>query len=142
MPNLKTYDLFISHAWKYGDDYENLINLLDNAPNFKFRNYSAPEDKPLKNLDSTDPQTVKEIKDAITRKIRPANVVLVIAGMYYNYRKWMQYEMDEAVRLNKPIIAIYPYGSIKMPEELSSISIANVRWNTDSIVQAIRDHSL
>ena len=47
MPSLKTYDLFISHAWLYGDDYDNLINLLDKASYFYYRNYSAPKEKPL-----------------------------------------------------------------------------------------------
>lgn len=42
MPELKTYDLFISHAWKYGDEYCNLIYLLDKAPCFSYRNYSPP----------------------------------------------------------------------------------------------------
>lgn len=47
MPNLKTYDLFISHAWKYGDDYDRLVALLDSALYFSYRNYSAPKDKPI-----------------------------------------------------------------------------------------------
>ena len=29
MPALKTYDVFISHAWKYNDQYYNLINMLN-----------------------------------------------------------------------------------------------------------------
>ena len=32
MPSLKTYDLFISHAWLYGDDYDNLIIYDKNLP--------------------------------------------------------------------------------------------------------------
>lgn len=74
MPNLKTYDIFISHAWKYGGNYKNLTDLLDDANYFIYRNYSAPKDKPLQNLDSTDPNTVKEIKSAIDRKIKNVNM--------------------------------------------------------------------
>lgn len=44
---LYPYRLFISHAWKYGNDYNNLITLLNAAPYFLYRNYSAPEEKPL-----------------------------------------------------------------------------------------------
>ena len=47
MPELKTYDLFISHAWKYNEDYYRLVDMLNNAPNFKWRNYSVPEHDPV-----------------------------------------------------------------------------------------------
>lgn len=32
MPYLKTYNLFISHAWAYGESYHRLVNLLNQAP--------------------------------------------------------------------------------------------------------------
>jgi len=38
MPNLKTYDLFISHAWFYNKGYNKLIELLNDASNFSWRN--------------------------------------------------------------------------------------------------------
>lgn len=34
MPYLKTYNLFISHAWAYGESYHRLVNLLNQAPYF------------------------------------------------------------------------------------------------------------
>ena len=37
VPALKTYDVFISHAWTYSDDYYRLVNLLNEANNFKWR---------------------------------------------------------------------------------------------------------
>ena len=142
MPNLKTYDLFISHAWCYGDDYDRLVKLLNNANNFRYRNYSAPSDKPLHNLDGTDVLTTLAIRLAIGRKIEPVNCVLVISGMYYNNRKWMQYELEEASRLGKPIIAIKPWGNTRMPTEVAEYATVTVGWNTDSIVTAIRTYSL
>lgn len=142
MPELKTYDLFISHAWKYGDEYNRLINLLDNAPNFKYRNYSAPSDKPLENLDRSPVNTSREIKDAIHRKINPVNCVVVISGMYYNHREWMQFEIDYAKEKGKPIVAIKPYGNSKTPTEIQDVADVVVNWNTDSIVSAIREYSL
>lgn len=142
MPELKTYDLFISHAWKYGDEYDRLVNLLDKAPNFKYRNYSAPKDKPLGNLDGSPADTSKEIKDAIHRKIDPVNCVVVISGMYYNNREWMRFELDYALKKNKPIVAVKPYGNSKIPTEIQNIADVIVNWNTDSIVSAIREYSI
>lgn len=140
MPELKTYDIFISHAWKYGDDYDSLVNLLGKKSLFKFRNYSAPEHKPLELTNNY--VTKAEIKSALDRKIRPANIILIISGMYYNNREWMQYELESAVKLNKPIVAIKPRGNILMPTEIQQSADVLVNWNTDSIVDAIRQYSL
>ena len=136
MPLLKTYDLFISHAWLYGEDYIHLVNLLDNAPNFSYRNYSAPKEKPLELSGNYSDQ---QIKDAIDRKIRPVNCVIILGGMYAK-RKWMQYELTSAKKYKKPIIVIRPRGQERMPLELQKYPSAN--WNTASIVSTIRENSL
>lgn len=142
MPPLKMYDLFISHAWKYGDEYSRLVTLLDNAPYFIYRNYSAPSDKPLHNLDSTDVTTRTQIKSAINRKIDPVNAVIVIAGMYANNREWMEYEIETAQRKGKPIIAIRPWGNSITPTYIQNAAQEIIGWNTDSIVRAIRTYAL
>lgn len=142
MPYLKTYDLFISHAWKYGAEYERLVNLLDSADNFKFRNYSAPSDKPLQNLDNTDVTTKAQITSAIIRKISPVNAVIVISGMYANNREWMETEIKIAQDYNKPIIAVKPWGNTVTPYYVQQAADITVAWNTSSIVDAIRRYSL
>lgn len=133
----KTYNLFISHAWRYSSEYEKLINLLDNADGFSYNNYSAPKDKPLHNLDSTDVTKKLEIKQAIDRKIRPVSCILVISGMYTAYREWMQYEIDSALKMGKPIIGIKPWGATQIPKAVASVAHEMVGWSTSSIVSAI-----
>ncbi|MBQ9165999.1 MAG: TIR domain-containing protein [Oscillospiraceae bacterium] len=142
MPELRPYHIFISHAWKYGDDYNRLVRLLDSAANFQYLNYSAPKDKPLHNLDTTSAGTVLEIRSAIDRKIRTCSCILVISGMYYNNRRWMQYELESAYQMGKSIIAIRPYGSSDVPLGVQRYADTIVGWNTDSIVAAIRKYSL
>lgn len=136
MPYLKDYRLFISHAWKYGDDYRRLVNLLDSADYFHYMNYSAPKERPL--FPAGTPYTNSQIANAITAKIRPSQVTLVISGMYVAYRDWIQYEIDESVRMGKPIIAIRPWGSTMTPQYVANYADEIVGWNTDSIVSAIR----
>lgn len=138
MPQLFNYHLFISHAWKYGDEYNRLVNLLDTAPYFSYRNYSAPEDKPLHNLDATDVRTKSQIMEAIDRKVKLSSCVLVVSGMYYNHRKWMQYEIETAQRMGRPIIAVRPWGAERTPVEITSVATEIVGWNTNSILDAIR----
>ena len=47
MPQLHRYRLFISHAWQYNADYHRLIEMLDEASNFIYANYSVPEHDPV-----------------------------------------------------------------------------------------------
>lgn len=133
-----TYRIFISHAWKYGDDYERLIRLLNSNPYFNYTNYSAPKDKPL-NLDFDNPVYDYQIKKAIDNKIMQVNCVLILGGMYAK-RKWMEYELESAKKFNKPIIVIIPWGQERIPAELCRYP--KIAWNSKSIISAIREYSL
>lgn len=137
MPTLYDYRIFISHAWRYGDEYDRLVSLLNSSPWFSYYNYSAPKEKPL--ALSSSHATSHEIAQAITAKIQRAQVVLVIGGMYTLYHDWMKYEVDEALRMGKPVIAIMPWGSSVMSADLRVKATRVVGWNTASIIGAIRE---
>ena len=136
MPRLKTYDLFICHAWRYDDDYHRLVTLLEAAPLFKWRNHSVPQHDPL------DARTARRLRVSLDRQIRPASVVLVISGMYVNYRDWIQYEMEVAEHYHKPVIGIRPRGSKRVPVAVRQAAATMVGWNTRSIVRAIRKYAI
>lgn len=99
MPNLYDYRIFISHAWKYGSAYDSLVTLLNNAPYFSYYNYSAPKEKPL--FPYGTPYTSYDIAQKITDKIKPAQITLVISGMYGAYSDWMKYEIDESKQIGR-----------------------------------------
>lgn len=134
MPALKTYDLFISHAWDYNEEYYRLVEMLNGAPNFKWRNYSVPEHDPLAGG--------SQLRQQLRGQIRPVNAMLILAGMYVNHRDWIQSELDLAREYSKPIIGIYPRGQERAPAQVVAASTAMARWNTDSVIEAIRLHSL
>ena len=136
MPNLYDYRLFISHAWKYGEDYKRLVGILDNAKYFSYHNYSSPQEKPL--FPAGTPMTNSQIRNLISNKIRPSQITLVMSGMYGAYSDWMKYEVDESIRMGKPIIGIYPWGQTYAPTYITQNATVMVRWQTDSIVGAIR----
>ena len=135
MPALRDYRLFISHSWDYGGDYQRLKNLLDEAKYLNYMNYSVPEEK------AKGTRTDQELADALKAQLAPVHVVLVIAGMYIPYRKWIQYEIDLAKFYNKPIIGIRPWGNELLPQAVKNTACEIVGWNTSSIVNAIRNHA-
>lgn len=131
------YNLFISHSWTYNNTYEDLTKLLNNASYFSYKNYSVPKDDPIHNANND-----RELYNAIEEQIRHASVVLILAGVYSSYSKWIDKEIEIAQNLNKPILAIEPWGSEKTSAKVKDSADRIVRWNTDSIVSAIRNISL
>ena len=134
VPSLKTYDLFISHAWDYNDEYYRLVKMLKEAPNFAWRNYSVPEHDPLAGG--------AKLGQQLRNQLRPVNCVLMLAGMYVNHREWIQHELDLAKEYGKPVVGVFPWGQERAPVQITAAASVMVRWNTESIVAAIRTHSI
>ena len=130
-----TYNLFISHSWTYGDAYDKLTKMLRAKPYFNYRDYSVPENDPIHNAPYT-----YQLKEAIKRQIQPASCVLIMAGVYSTYSKWINIEIELAKSMNKKIIAIEPWGAEKTSTVVKSAADVIVKWNTDSIVSAIRGY--
>ena len=132
MPKLRRYRIFISHAWKYSKDYRWLVEHLDEAPNFSYTNYSVPEHDPV------DAGNNKKLREKLCQQIRPVRVVIILGGMYVAYSDWIQFEIDFARHLNKPILGIRPWGAAKMPQAIQDAADKIVGWNTPAIVRTIR----
>ena len=131
------YHLFISHAWSYNEDYYNLCNLLDNSSNFEWSNYSVPEHDPF---DTDDLKDVKKaLEKALRKQIDPASVVIVIAGMYANYSNWIEFEVNYAIEKSKPIVVVEPRGQERTPVFLQNAADKTVKWNINSIIEAIKE---
>ncbi|MCE5185131.1 MAG: TIR domain-containing protein [Planctomycetaceae bacterium] len=140
MPELKNYKLFISHSWTYSDAYEKLCKLLDNASNFDYSNYSIPKDDPVHTRGSD-----YILYSAIKQKMCFCNVILIMAGVYSSYSKWIDKEIriaNNEFSSRKPIIAIEPWGSERTSKVVKDNAAITVAWNTSSIVDAIRRHAI
>lgn len=138
MPSLKTYRLFISHSWTYGDAYEKLVKFFEEHPNFSWTNYSVPKDDPVHSANNDT-----QLYNAIKAQIAPVNCIVMLAGVYSTYSKWINKEIQiSKIDFNKPIIAIEPWGSEKTSKIVKDNADQIVKWQSASIVQAIRDRSI
>jgi len=131
MPRLKSYGVFISHAWDYSADYWRLVRMLRKAKYFNWRNCSVPKHDPL------HARSDAELEKALRRQIGPANVVLIISGMYVKHREWIQKEIDIASEMGKRIVGIAPRGAERIPKEIQAVAPI-IGWRTRQIVEAIR----
>ena len=133
---MKTHHLFISHSWTYSDHYNRLIRLLRNRQYFNFKDYSVPKNDPVHNADNE-----KKLRTAIKAQMKSCGVVLIVAGVYASYSKWIKIEIDLAqngFEKSKPILAIKPRENTNLSTVVKDAADEIVNWNSDSIVAAIR----
>ena len=136
MPSLRNYHILISHSWDYSVDYETIKGWLDDAKNFSWTNYSVPLSKPL------DVKTKKELREKIRSRMSLCSCIIILSGMYVSYSEWIDYEIDTALELGKPIIGVKPQGQERIPTKVSNNADVMVGWSSASVVQAVRDYTL
>ena len=107
-----TYNLFISHSWAYSDAYSKLMELLSNAPYFNFKNYSVPKDDPIHNAPND-----YQLRAAIKNQMQHASCVLILAGVYATYSKWINIEIQLAQEMGKKLL-LFNRGRLKRHPKL------------------------
>ena len=130
--------VFISHAWSYSDHYNTLASWIFGEPwsvgqaSLDFHDYSIPRDDPIHNVTSAT-----QLQEAIFNKITRSHVVVIPSGMYVNYSKWIQKEIDGAKGYRKPIVAVNPWGQKKKSDVVLSNADIEVGWNKQPVINAI-----
>lgn len=131
----KEYKIFISHSWQYADTLEALRNLINARLYFGATYEESTKDKPINS------ENESYVKTRLAQKIGNSDIVLALAGVYASHSSWMEWELDKAIDLNIPIVGVVPRGQERISTIVSSRSIIDVRWNTESIISAIRGHA-
>lgn len=129
------YNLFISHSWNYDNNYQSLLRLLNAAPNFSYKDYSVPKSDPIHNA-ANDAQ----LRAAIRNQMQHASCILILAGVYATYSKWIKIEIELAQEMGKKIIAVQPWGAERTSAVVKKAADEVVGWNTNSIVRSIRGY--
>ena len=136
MPNLRERMIFISHAWAYNDHYHTLVDWFDQEPNFAWKNCSVPSH------DALPDKTSKGLSEGMIRQIRPAQVVILLGGMYAAHSAWIDFEIQEAQRMGKTILGVAPWGQERIPANVQNASICPmIGWNRASIIRAVREYT-
>ena len=128
----KTYHVFISHAWHRSEHYKKVVEWLDDS-NITWSNYSVPEEDPSHSGNKT------KLKEDLTNQIKPSSCVIILGGMYAAHSEWIEYELNEAVRMGKYIIGVKPWGQERMPQIITNNADVIVGWNSKSVVDAVKN---
>lgn len=134
MPQSQPYRIFVSHVWQPHDDYTRLFEYLGDAKDFYYVNLSTP-DTPPSDTSRTG------IDAALTRQIGPAEVVIILGGLYEQHKDLIELQMALAKKHARPIIGLRPSGSQVIPRAIELKANDVVVWSERTIVDAIKLHA-
>lgn len=127
------YRIFISHSWNYSNQYDSIIDFLDKQ-GVKYYNHSVPKDDPV-HTNGTD----KQLREAIDAKIKGCSCVIILAGVYASYSKWINKEIEIAQEYDKPIIAVKYWGASRFSSVVMDAADRVVGWNSKLVADAIKE---
>lgn len=129
----KKYPLFISHCYDYKERYYNVKNMIDES--IYWKNMSVPNHDPL------NPKSDRELEQLLDKKIRNSSLFIIISGMYVSQenRIWINKEIDIAMKYNKKILAIEPWGAERTPLRIQEVADKIVKWQSSSIINGIKE---
>lgn len=137
MPRGRRYDLFVTHAWRYHEDWARLVELLDGAPGLGWRNFSVPWYDPA--LDVRTESGGAAVRGLLEGQIAPVHAVILLDGVHRagSARKWIDLELAFARRLRKPIVAVPPLDCGPVSAEALAAADAVAPWDAAALLAAV-----
>lgn len=137
MEKLKSYDIFMTHAWRFHDDWSKFSALMDNTPGVAWRNFSLPWHDPAMNANTE--VGGRFIRDFLESQIIPVHGVVLLTGVHAinSARRWFDLEVELARKHNKPLIGIPAIGEKTVPDEISSLCDACCEWDALQLLDTI-----
>jgi|SRR5919109_964588 hypothetical protein len=124
--------IFVTHTFASHPDYHRVFEYLESSPNFFYKNCSAPEHAP-------ESGGKEALKDELRNQIKIAEVVIVLSALYKDNQYWITYQLDAAQALERPLIALAPFGrSEPLADDIRKRAAEVVDWNGRNIVDAVR----
>jgi len=138
MERVKNYDIFLTHAWRFHDDWVRFSELMNSTPGLVWRNFSLPWHDP-----AVSPNTEvggRFIRDFLESQIMPVHVVVLLAGVFdiRSARRWVDMEVDMAKKHNKPIIGIPAINKEIVPPEVSELCDAISGWDGEQLIVSMK----
>lgn len=126
-------NIFVSHYHSDAEKIENMKELLKKK-NFYVRDSSIYEEKNENNANNED-----YIKSLIRPQIEWAGTVVVLIGKNTADSDWVRWEIETAAKKDKRIVGVFLQGETDspIPNALNDYGDALVKWNSDSIINAI-----
>lgn len=133
----QVYDIFITHAWRYHDDWTRMGDLLDRAMGESWRNFSVPWYDPA--LDPNTELGNRLVHRWLEQQIVPACGIILLSSVYDNKsaRRWVELEAKLAREHGKPIIGVATFGQQEMSPGAAAMVDAVCPWDAGQIIATL-----
>jgi hypothetical protein len=137
MQKLTCYDIFLTHAWRFHDDWTRFSELLDACHGVSWRNFSLPWHDPAMNANTE--VGGKFIRNFLETQIIPVHAVVLLSGVHaiVSARRWFDMEVEMARKHNKPLIGVPAVGENSVPEEIGDLCDVCCEWDAKKLFEAV-----
>jgi hypothetical protein len=123
--------VFVAHLFQEDDDYLRIFEYLESAPNFFYRNTSAPDRCPAPNREAQ--------REELRRQIGDAEVVIVPSALYAQNVDSTEFQVNCAKAFDKPVLVLEPFGAAAtIPSVLQELADEIVIWDQRQLVDAVK----
>ena len=138
----KTYPIFLCHVWSVEDGMERINSLLADYSRktngeFQYEYRSVSKDDPVQFLRSN-----KGLIEAIEEQMKEASCVVLLAGVYDEYKRWTNLEFDAARKLKVPLILIEAADPKYTSFKEKRAAVKTVGWDDMALGEAIEECAL
>ena len=103
-----TYDLFITHAWRYTDEWQQMVGLLDDYLPGKWRNWSIPWHDT--SIDRYSDEGKDKLTQLLSGHISMSSAIILLPELIRTSggEIWLDIQLTIAGQLVKPVIGVLP----------------------------------
>lgn len=136
-PWQRTYDIFVTHAWRYHDDWNRFSDLMNGVPRFRWRNFSVPWYDPA--VDVHTDRGRKFVTDWLENQIIPCHVVMALDSVFAvkSARRWVEEEIGLARQHGKPVFALPSFGAEAASPAMVKLADRVLAWDGHAVAEAI-----
>ena len=133
----RIYDLFITHAWRYHDDWTRVGEMFDKFLGDSWRNFSVPWYDPA--LDPNTDVGKRLVHRWLEQQIVPTCGVILLSSVYENKsaQKWVVLEVELARKYQKRVIGLPTFGADAMAPEAAALGRCAMSWDAKAIIAAL-----
>jgi hypothetical protein len=121
--------VFVSYYYDADNRYKNMLKAWSKNDKFDIEFEDVSADVGIKS------ETDAGLKSALTRKIKEADVLLVLIGKKTHRRQWVLWEVEKALELGKRIVVVKIKSTYESPKELLGVG---VKWAKSFDYKAIK----
>jgi len=129
-----TYDLFLTHAWYYTDEWQELVAILDGYVPGRWRNWSIPwHDTSIERHTEDGKATLEKL---LRGHIRMSSAILLLpeTRKMPDGKLWLEKQLHIAAEYSKPVIGIRARDNHRFPQDLAGYVCQVVDRNAAQII--------